>query len=602
MDTPVTSTPNSEDETPEGRSRKRTAKAKAGYSRDTELAERIERIENLLSQKLGSEESRRDTNKSPSAITKIGTRITPRFSSSLGNLHFAGFKLREISSYNSIPLFLPEGQQWIKSRTGQTVALEKFYAFGPPWQNQRSLHMNSVPRDMQFLQDSVHLPDREIVEELALEYSSHILSLVFPTIDKVLFKDTINLAYQQGSLQPTGNASAKACIYAFLAFVSIFNVHSGGSSTGLPLDSEAYAWKAQSLAAPALQDITTDLLQTAIMLSIYQLFGGNQQSAAVMNSIAARFAFMLGAHTLHDPTIASQTSSSAEIVSRTKNHRRNLFWLCYTFDKELSLRTGQPPSMNDEHCDLTLPPGYLDRLYANQYSNSSSRDIPLFPGDLRLTMIKSRAYNSLYSARALQKSDAELLRDIRELDNDLERWRISLPLGFRPTISFSHDTPADSEMDMQVVVSRLAYHHCVAIIHEASGRCKAWADGQSSVMEGVSSSLELAVEASRSSILYLHTAQHVLEDDCFWMILFYPMSALLTIFCNILLNPLDPQAAQDLELISKAPDLIKGMPIRQPTMDELFHINLVDEFIAELRRLGKCAISKAKQENLDHNN
>lgn len=85
------------------------------------------------------------------------------------------------------------------------------------------------------------------------------------------------------------------------------------------------------------------------------------------------------------------------------------------------------------------------------------------------------------------------------------------------------------------------------------------------------------------------------------MILFYPMSALLTIFCNILHNPLDPQAAQDLELINRARDLIKGMPIPQPNRDELFHIYLVDEFIAELRRLGKCAISKAKQENLNHN-
>lgn len=84
------------------------------------------------------------------------------------------------------------------------------------------------------------------------------------------------------------------------------------------------------------------------------------------------------------------------------------------------------------------------------------------------------------------------------------------------------------------------------------------------------------------------------------MILFYPMSALLTIFCNILHKPLDPQAAQDLELINRAPDLIKGMPIPQPNRNELFHINLVDEFIAELSRLGKCAISKAKEENLNH--
>lgn len=145
-------------------------------------------------------------------------------------------------------------------------------------------------------------------------------------------------------------------------------------------------------------------------------------------------------------------------------------------------------------------------------------------------------------------------------------------------------------------------------------------------MEGVSSSLELAVEASRSSFLYLHAAQHVLDDDCFWyvfssihselllylrfvavtknlrrMILFYPMSAILTIFCNILHNPLDPQAAQDLELINRAPSLIKGIPIPEPSKNDLFYINLVDEFIAELRRLGECAISKAKQESLNNN-
>lgn len=240
-----------------------------------------------------------------------------------------------------------------------------------------------------------------------------------------------------------------------------------------------------------------------------------------MNSLAARFAFMLGAHTQHHSIIACQTPSSAEVVSRTRNHRRNLFWFCYTIDNELSLRTGQPPSINDEHCDLTLPPGYIEQLYTKQGYKLSSCDklsIPLFPGDLRLTMIKSRAYSSLYSARALQKSDAELLKDIRELDDDLERWRISVPPGFRPTISFSHETPTDSGMDMQTVVTRLAYHHCMATIHEASSRCRARADGQSSIMEGVSSSLKLAVEASRSSFLYLHTAQHVLEDDCFWYV------------------------------------------------------------------------------------
>ena len=124
---------------------------------------------------------------------------------------------------------------------------------------------------MQLLQDTIQLPDREIIEELALRYSSHILSLVFPIIDKVLFEETINLAYQQENFQSTGQASAKACIYAFLAFVSIFNIH-GASGTGLLLNSEAYALKAQSLTPQLLQDITTESLQTVVMLVSNRFF------------------------------------------------------------------------------------------------------------------------------------------------------------------------------------------------------------------------------------------------------------------------------------------------------------------------------------------
>lgn len=118
---------------------------------------------------------------------------------------------------------------------------------------------------MQLLQDSVQLPDRRITEEFVRKYSLHILSVVFPTIDEVLFKDTISLAYHQGSFPPTGHASAKACIYAFFAFASVFNIYSS-TGTGLPLDSEAYALKAQSLISQVLQDITTESLQTAVML------------------------------------------------------------------------------------------------------------------------------------------------------------------------------------------------------------------------------------------------------------------------------------------------------------------------------------------------
>lgn len=244
-------------------------------------------------------------------------------------------------------------------------------------------------------------------------------------------------------------------------------------------------------------------------------------------SIASRFIFMLSAHTFRYQSTTTPTSEPESGDSRMQRHLRNLFWLCYVIEKDIALRTGQPLALSDENCDLTLPPGYVDQLYTSMAYHHHSRELPdnpIFPVDLRLSIIKSRAYSTLYSFRALQKTDTELLKEIRELDDDLERWRISVPLEWRPTLSFSHETP-DPNVSMHSVMLRLNYHLCMTIIHQASSRCKAWDKGQGRMMEGVKSSLALSVEASRSTLLYLETAEHVLMDGVFWYVLIpYPTS------------------------------------------------------------------------------
>lgn len=206
---------------------------------------------------------------------------------------------------------------------------------------------------------------------------------------------------------------------------------------------------------------------------------------------------------------------------RMQHHLRNIFWLAYTIDKDIALRTGQPPTFSNDNCDLNLPEGYVEHLYTSMGVDPRTPEQdqghePLFPVDLRLSIIKSRAHSALYSLKALQKSDAELLKEIRELDDELERWRLSVPLEWRPTMSYSEETPPDPNVSMHTVMLRLNYHLCMTIIHQASSRCKAWAKGQSGMMEGISSSLALSVEASRSTLLYLEAAEHVLVDGIFW--------------------------------------------------------------------------------------
>lgn len=80
------------------------------------------------------------------------------------------------------------------------------------------------------------------------------------------------------------------------------------------------------------------------------------------------------------------------------------------------------------------------------------------------------------------------------------------------------------------------------------------------------------------------------------MVIFYPMSAMITIFCNLLLYPLNDKAQRDLELLKEAPELIRGIRIRRMTLNEVIHMKMIEDFVAELVRLGSCAIQKARSE------
>ena len=229
-------------------------------------------------------------------------------------------------------------------------------------------------------------------------------------------------------------------------------------------------------------------------------------------AIAARLIFMLGGNLFHN-----RTNSQDQRSRRRQLQLRNLFWVCYTMDKDIALRTGQPPTIADENCDLTLPPGYLDRAFADPESEDNPNTHSVFPFDLRLSIIKSRTHSSLYSVSALQKSDADLLKSIRELDNELEVWRLSIPPQWRPTMSFSPEA-SDPNISMHSVMLRLNYYLCMSIIHSASSRCKAWRQG-SGLLDGVNSSLALSVEASRSTLCYLEAAEEVLVDGIFWSVI-----------------------------------------------------------------------------------
>ncbi|KAL2830466.1 hypothetical protein BDW59DRAFT_170058 [Aspergillus cavernicola] len=589
------------------RTRKRVANAQDSPVPGSHLSDRIARIEKLLAEKIPQEPAI-----SPSlpqrthpgfksisrGLTPPPSGLTQSSASSSVPLHFAGRELGAISLFTGIPFILPEGQEWVQSQTGQKLAFDRFTSSRAPWEQQRGQNPGSMLMHLQT-PTAFDLPDRRSLELNFEAYRSSLMQRVFPVVEPVLFWTTINSAYKERhSGSDSVPASTKACVFAFAAFVGLLCnsclIQQGHKVS--PLDEEACAAKAKVLLCQALQESPTlDGLQAVTMLALLELVTGNLHSANYYGSISGRMIFMLGAHTFsNQPSWLPRSSNDTD--SRTQAHLRNLFWLCYTIEQDVSLRTGQAQLFSEDNCDLTLPPGYVEQMNRSLEFHDTATNFPenpIFPIDLRLGVIKARAYSALYSFKALKKSDAEILKDIRELDDELERWRLTVPPKWRPTLSFSHETP-NPNCNMHSVILRLNYHLCMTIIHQASSRCKSWASGQGCVKDGVSSSLALSVEASRSTLLYLETAAHVLVDGVFWALIFYPMSALLTIFCNILQHPAEPQASKDLGLLKSATGILERVFLRQTcSVNELVHVKLVADFVNELCRLATCAMDKA---------
>ncbi|PGH05822.1 hypothetical protein AJ80_08270 [Polytolypa hystricis UAMH7299] len=526
------------------------------------LLERMERLEKALIETLVEQ---KDIPSPPYTNQSSGTgpllQISPSCPSS-GRIHFAGFNLGFISSFGGIPFFSKEGQDWVRSRTGESIALDGLLQHIPTWHKQREILYQSPPCG----QD---LPPRAVLQQYVEVYWSSFIRRVFPFVDTVMFNKTIDLVYQN-----SGHASSRACVFAFLAFMSNFRWH----DMSLPeIDGNAYEVEAERLfQVLAREPVTLDGLQTVMMLATFHMYTANLGCVDLFLACAARMIFALGGN----------------IPSTSGNcHIRTLFWLCYVLDKDLSLRTGRPPSLADEQCDLTLPPEYVQNIASLGLNTSPGDLLDQFPGDLRLSIIKSKTYNGLYSARSMSKPDAELLRTIRELDDELDRWRSLFPVPCR--LGFLTDRSTGVHASMRGAMLTLEYYHCTTMIHQASSRCNAWAAANGHELEGVSSSLALCVEASRSSLLHLKASRAIIPDDCFWVVIFYPVSGFLTLFCNILMNPSHERAPDDLKLIEAYSMCLGEIPARRLSIDEIFHFKLINDFLRELSRLAKCAVDQA---------
>ncbi|OKO92969.1 hypothetical protein PENSUB_12548 [Penicillium subrubescens] len=186
-------------------------------------------------------------------------------------LRFAWREMSAISLVTGIRFLSPEGQQWIKSQTGENISVERLGLLKPLWEGTREL---SSSRPLSDFQTMVHLdlPDLSTVQHLFEAYHSSLLWRIFPVLNNVLFHMTLQTIYPlaESSRQNETDICMRACVFAFVAFATFLHLPTvdGRSGQILPVDAEIYTMKAQSLLPQIIQGIPTlDGLQTIAILA-----------------------------------------------------------------------------------------------------------------------------------------------------------------------------------------------------------------------------------------------------------------------------------------------------------------------------------------------
>ncbi|KAL4756617.1 fungal specific transcription factor domain-containing protein [Aspergillus foveolatus] len=219
---------------------------------------------------------------------------------------------------------------------------------------------------------------------------------------------------------------------------------------------------------------------------------------------------------------------------RLGDHIRNLFWLCYVFNQDTTMRTGLPSAINDSSCDPTLP------------DHSEFPDLPpTVPGH-----------------------------------------------GYGPDRRGAPLRPADTG-SMASSVLQLQYHYCMAAIHQASGLCKSWTDSQDTRAQG--SCLAISVAASRSLLYKFAELELYFHHYNLLFYLPYLTAAIIHLFCNILLYPCEESSQSDLELIAACRSAWgRNYGLNAPAAFRM-QVKYVKDVCGEIERLAHIAISSSNE-------
>ncbi|KAF1931645.1 uncharacterized protein M421DRAFT_98754 [Didymella exigua CBS 183.55] len=284
-----------------------------------------------------------------------------------------------------------------------------------------------------FPRNKARLPPWDIARRLfAIQYTY--IGTIFCFTDPEAFERSLLEAYQgppQGSDKEGRLAYAK--VLMILAFGQLYSINQWIDFKGPP--GFDYFTAALEL-LPEIHEEGSILRVEALAYVGYFMQNMNRRDAAFLYiGMALRMAISLGLH---------QEAAGTGLDETTLEHRRRVWWSIYSLDRIVSVKSGNPLTIQDEDIGISMPsklpsePEYCPAVVLRHYTELSRI----------LGEILSRIY------RKTPKSGSRLMASVRNIMMSLNKWHRELPDGLR-------FDPAKLSISRESVSTFLHYYQCI---------------------------------------------------------------------------------------------------------------------------------------------
>ncbi|KAH7139866.1 hypothetical protein B0J13DRAFT_586393 [Dactylonectria estremocensis] len=168
-----------------------------------------------------------------------------------------------------------------------------------------------------------------------------------------------------------------------------------------------------------------DLLNVQILIGMVMLFQGTQdlKPATMLIAIALRLAHELGLHTRR-----AEYLDPSQVLERDR-----VFWIAYLLDRDISLRTSQPPVQREADIDLEWPSAEPEDGAGNVADADGTFPFNFLRCRVRLAQIQGEVYDFMVATRAGTMDNYQRDENVVRLNHMLDDWISGIPSPFRPS-------------------------------------------------------------------------------------------------------------------------------------------------------------------------